>query len=283
MSEGSEAKLGRDSGLDTAISTQVIEPYREPNFGRDPVSNLEPEMNLASSEELLAMQRLLAREILIFLAFLLLSMAAILFAFDRIFQWSHTDNIRTAVIPVAAFTYAIFMLIWTQRTLISAGSLLKIDDQLEQRSLESDRLESDRLESGSQNPGTPKHRRFLSRFKADESDPPLEYLMMFMFSFLLTSSSMVAAYIAINSGRFRARFAPIMSPVAQGHKLQVVAVILTLAVFVGIFWWGWNMMRFWAKERYRMRPIDPLEAETTEQFAWPWLKNRGKINKKRIK
>jgi hypothetical protein len=220
------------------ISTQVIEPYREPNLD----SELEPEFALASSEELLVMQRLLAREILIFLAFLLLSMAAILFAFDRIFQWSHTDNIRTAVIPISAFTYAIFMLIWTQRTLVSAGSLLKIEDQLERNGLQ---------------PGQPKHKRFLSRFKSDASDPPLEYLMMFMFSFLLTSSSMVAAYIAVNSSRFRARLAPIISPEAQGHKLQIVAVILTLVVFVAVFWWGWNMMRFWARERYRTRPPEP--------------------------
>ena len=224
----------KGSGKDTAIST-LIEPYREPNLD----SELEPEFALASSEELLVMQRLLAREILIFLAFLLLSMAVILFAFDRIFQWSHSDNIRTAVIPISAFTYAIFMLIWTQRTLVSAGSLLKIEDQLERNSLES---------------GLPKRRRFLGRFKSDDSDPPLEYLMMFMFSFLLTSSSMVAAYIAVNSSRFRARLAAIISPEAQGHKLQVVAVILTLAVFVAVFWWGWNMMRLWARERYRSRP-----------------------------
>jgi hypothetical protein len=217
------------------ISTQVIETYREPNLSAE----LEPELSIATSEELLAMQRLLAREILVFLAFLLLSMAAVLFAFDRIFQWSHTDNIRTAVIPISAFTYAIFMLIWSQRTLVSAGSLLKIDDQLERNSLK---------------PGQTKHRRFLGRFKADESDPPLEYLMMFMFSFLLTSSSMIAAYIAVNSSRFRARLAPIISPEAQGHKLQIVAVILTLAVFMAVFWWGWNMMRLWARERYRNRP-----------------------------
>ena len=169
------------SSKDTAISTQVIEPYREPNLTPESRLDLEPELALASSEALLAMQRLLAREVLIFLAFLLFSMAAILFAFDRIFQWSHSDNIRTAVIPISAFTYAIFMLIWLQRTLVSAGSLLKIDDQLERNATQ---------------PGRSKHRRFLTRFKADESDPPLEYLMMFMFSFLLTSSSMVAAYIA---------------------------------------------------------------------------------------
>lgn len=228
----------KDASKDTEISTQVIEPYREPNL----IAELEPEFALASSEELLVMQRLLAREILGFLVFLLLSMAALLFAFDRIFQWSHTDNIRTAVIPISAFTYAIFMLIWTQRTLVSAGSLLKIEDQLERKGLQ---------------PGQPKHRRFLSRFKSDESDPPLEYLMMFMFSFLLTASSMIAAYIAVNSSRFRARLAPIISPEAQGHKLQIVAVILTLAVFVAVFWWGWNMMRLWARERYRNRPPEP--------------------------
>ena len=250
------------SSNDTAISTQVIEPYREPNLTPESRLNLEPELNLASNEDLLAMQRLLAREILIFLAFLLFSMAAILFAFDRIFQWSHNDNIRTAVIPISAFTYAIFMLIWLQRTLVSAGSLLKIDDQLERNATL---------------PGRSKHRRFLTRFKADESDPPLEYLMMFMFSFLLTASSMVAAYIAVNSGRFRARLAPILSPEAQGHKLQVVAVILTLTVFVAVFWWGWNMMRFWARERYRTRPIDPHETEPTEiGFALPWLNTRKK-------
>lgn len=215
--------------------------------------DLEPELTLASSKDLLAMQRLLAREILIFLAFLLFSMAVILFAFDRIFQWSHTDNIRTAVIPVSAFTYAIFMLIWLQRTLVSAGSLLKIDDQLERNSQQS-----------GQQFGQPKHRRFLTRFKADESDPPLEYLMMFMFSFLLTSSSMVAAYIAVNSNRFRMRLAPIISLEAQGHKVQIVAVILTLAVFVAVFWWGWNMMRLWARERYRNRPSEP---ETLRQTA----------------
>jgi glucan phosphoethanolaminetransferase (alkaline phosphatase superfamily) len=236
---------GSDSSKDSAISTQVIEAYREPDLAEE----LEPEFGLASSEDLLAMQRLLSREILIFLAFLLLSMAAILFAFDRIFQWSHTDNIRTAVIPISAFTYAMFMLIWLQRTLVSAGSLLKIDDQLERRSLAF---------------GQPKHRRFLSRFKADESDPPLEYLMMFMFSFLLTASSMIAAYIAVNSSRFRARLAPIMNPVVQGHKIQIVAVILTLTVFVAVFWWGWNMMRLWARERYRNRPP---EAETTQTKA----------------
>jgi hypothetical protein len=227
---------------DSAVSTQVIEPYREPNLDSELELELEPEFALASSEALLVMQRLLAREILIFLAFLLLSMAAVLFTFDRIFQWSHTDNIRTAVIPISAFTYAIFMLIWTQRTLVSAGSLLKIEDQLERNSLQ---------------PGQPKHRRFLSRFKSDQSDPPLEYLMIFMFSFLLTSSSMIAAYIAVNSSRFRARLAPIISPEAQGHKLQIVAVILTLAVFVAVFWWGWNMMRLWARERYRNRPPEP--------------------------
>jgi hypothetical protein len=242
-----------DSSQDTAISTQVIEAYREPNLEPNPLSELEPELNLASSEDLLAMQRLLAREILIFLVFLLLSMAAILFAFDRIFQWSHTDNIRTAVIPIAALTYAMFMLIWTQRSLVSAGSLLKIDDQLERNSLK---------------PGGPKHRRFLGRFKADESDPPLEYLMMFMFSFLLTSASMVAAYIAVNSSRFRARLAPIISPEAQGHKLQIVAVVLTLAVFVAVFWWGWNMMRLWARERYRNRPPEAeTPTETLKQTA----------------
>jgi hypothetical protein len=235
---------GSDSSKDATISTQVIEPYREPNLD----SELEPEFALASSEELLVMQRLLAREILGFLAFLLLSMAAILFTFDRIFQWSHTDNIRTAVIPVAAFTYAMFMLIWTQRTLVSAGSLLKIEDQLERNSLQ---------------PGQPKHRRFLGRFKSDRSDPPLEYLM-FMFSFLLTASSMIAAYIAVNSSRFRARLAPIISPEAQGHKLQIVAVVLTLAVFVAVFWWGWNMMRLWTRERYRSRPS---ETETLGQTA----------------
>jgi glucan phosphoethanolaminetransferase (alkaline phosphatase superfamily) len=246
MPENTESHLtkfnpsGSDSSKDTAISTQVIEAYREPYLSAE----LEQEFALASSEELLVMQRLLAREILGFLAFLLLSMAAILFTFDRIFQWSHTDNIRTAVIPVSAFTYAIFMLIWTQRTLVSAGSLLKIEDQLERNSLQ---------------PGGPKHRRFLGRFKADGSDPPLEYLMMFMFSFLLTSSSMVAAYIAVNSSRFRARLAPIMSPEAQGRTLQIAAVILTLAVFVAVFWWGWNMMRVWVRERYRNRPP---EAET---------------------
>jgi hypothetical protein len=228
----------KDSSKDTAISTQVIEPYREPNL----TAELESEFLLASSEELLVMQRLLAREILVFLAFLLLSMAAILFTFDRIFQWSHTDNIRTAVIPIAAFTYAMFMLIWTQRTLVSAGSLLKIEDQLERNSLQ---------------PGQPKHRRFLSRFKSDQSDPPLEYLMMFMFSFLLTASSMIAAYIAVNSSRFRSRLGPIISPQAQGHTLQVVVVILTLAVFVAVFWWGWNMMRLWARERYRNRSPEP--------------------------
>jgi hypothetical protein len=242
----------------------VIETYREPNSSVE----LEPELALASSEELLAMQRLLAREILIFLAFLLLSMAAILFTFDRIFQWSHTDNIRTAVIPIAAFTYAMFMLIWTQRTLVSAGSLLKIDDQLERNSLK---------------PGRAKHRRFLSRFKADESDPPLEYLMMFMFSFLLTSSSMVAAYIAVNSSRFRARLAPIISLEAQGRTVQIAAVILTLAVFVAVFWWGWNMMRLWAHERYRERPIEALPEPEVPDFAWPWSKNRGRLEKKSIK
>ena len=236
MSQGSKAKSSKDS----AIQSQVIE------------ADLEPELMLASSEALLAMQRLLAREILVFLAFLLLSMAAILFAFDRIFQWSHTDNIRTAVIPISAFTYAIFMLIWLQRTLVSAGSLLNIDDQLERRSLEF---------------GLPKHRRFLSRFKADDSDPPLEYLMMFMFSFLLTASSMIAAYIALNSSRFRARLAPIISSEAQGHKLQIVAVILTLAVFVAVFWWGWNMMRFWARERYRNRPPEPETPSETKPFG----------------
>ena len=250
MSQGSKVKSSKDS----AIGTQVIEPAVGPNHG--PMqADLEPELMLASSEELLAMQRLLAREILIFLAFLLLSMAAILFAFDRIFQWSHTDNIRTAVIPISAFTYAIFMLIWLQRTLVSAGSLLKIDDQLERRSLEF---------------GLPKHRRFLSRFKADDSDPPLEYLMMFMFSFLLTASSMVASYIAFNSSRFRARFAPIMSPEAQGHTIQVVGVTLTLAVFVAVFWSGWNMMRLWAKERYRLRPNEPeapTESKTLDRTA----------------
>jgi hypothetical protein len=261
MSEitGSDAANSKDS----AISTQVIEAdsklYREPDLSAE----LEPELALATSEELLAMQRLLAREILIFLAFLLLSMAAILFAFDRIFQWSHGDNIRTAVIPISAYTYAIFMLIWLQRTLVSAGSLLKIDDQLEHNSLQ---------------PGRPKHRRFLSRFKADESDPPLEYLMMFMFSFLLTSSSMVASYIAFNSSRFRARFAPIMSPEAQGHKIQIIAVILTLAVAAAIFWWGWNMMRLWARERYRSRPREPLNAQAEPDFVLlPWLKNRSKV------
>ena len=242
MSQGLGAKLSKDS----AINTQVIEPEDDPN--------LEPELMLASSEELLAMQRLLAREILIFLVFLLLSMAAVLFAFDRIFQWSHTDNIRTAVIPISAFTYAIFMLIWLQRTLVSAGSLLKIDDQLEQRSLQQGSLEF----------ALPKHRRFLSRLKADDADPPLEYLMMFMFSFLLTASSMVASYIALNSSRFRARFAPIMSPEAQGHTVQAVGVILTLVVFVAVFWSGWNMMRRWARERYRIRPP---EAETFDQTA----------------
>jgi hypothetical protein len=262
MSDDTDSRSNKNSGgnasNDTAISTQVIEPYREPNLSAE----LEPELTLASSEDLLAMQRLLAREILIFLAFLLLSMAAILFAFDRIFQWSHTDNIRTAVIPVSAFTYAIFMLIWLQRTLVSAGSLLKIDDQLERNAAL---------------PGRNKHRRFLTRFKADESDPPLEYLMMFMFSFLLTSSSMVAAYIAVNSSRFRARLAPIISLEAQGHKLQIVAVILTLAVFVAVFWWGWNMMRLWARERYRTRPIDPLETEETQTgFVLPWFNNKRK-------
>jgi hypothetical protein len=236
-----------DTSKDTAISTQVIEPYREPNLTAELEPELEPEFALASSEELLVMQRLLAREILGFLVFLLLSMAAILFTFDRIFQWSHTDNIRTAVIPVAAFTYAMFMLIWTQRTLVSAGSLLKIEDQLERNSLQ---------------PGGAKHRRFLGRFKADGSDPPLEYLMMFMFSFLLTSSSMIAAYIAVNSSRFRARLAPIINPAAQGHTLQIVAVILTLVVFVAVFWWGWNMMRLWVRERYRNRPA---EAETPRE------------------
>jgi glucan phosphoethanolaminetransferase (alkaline phosphatase superfamily) len=234
MSEGSQ-----QTTKDSAINTQVIEADPSPSLP-DP----EPELMLASSEELLTMQRLLAREILVFLAFLLLSMASVLFAFDRIFQWSHTDNIRTAVVPISAFTYAIFMLIWLQRTLVSAGSLLKIDDQLERRSLVF---------------GQAKHRRFLSRFKADESDPPLEYLMMFMFSFLLTASSMIAAYIAVNSSRFRSRLAAIISPEAQGHKLQIVAVILTVALLVPVFWWGWNMMRMWAKERYRNRPP---EAET---------------------
>jgi hypothetical protein len=236
-----------DSSTDSAISTQVIGPYREPNLTAELEPELEPEFALASSEELLVMQRLLAREILGFLVFLLLSMAAILFAFDRIFQWSHTDNIRTAVIPVSAFTYAIFMLIWTQRTLVSAGSLLKIEDQLERNGLQ---------------PGQSKHRRFLGRFKADGSDPPLEYLMMFMFSFLLTASSMIASYIAVNSSRFRSRLAPVISPEAQGHTLQIVAVILTLVVFVAVFWWGWNMMRFWARERYRNRPS---EAETPRE------------------
>jgi hypothetical protein len=221
------------SNKDTSTSTQVIDVYREPNLGVE----LEPELALATGEELWAMQRLLTREILVFLAFSLLSMAAILFAFEQIFQWSHSDNIRTAVIPISAFTYAIFMLIWLQRTLVSAGSLLKIDDQLEHNLP----------------PGQPKHRRFLSRFKADESDPPLEYLMMFMFSFLLTSSSMIATYIAFNSSRFRARLAPIINPSAQGHKLQIVGLILTLAVFVPVFWWGWNMIRLWARERYRNR------------------------------
>jgi hypothetical protein len=239
----------QDSSTDTAISTHVIEAYREPNL----TAELEPEFALATSEGLLIMQRLLAREILIFLAFMLLSMAAILFAFDRIFQWSHTDNIRTAVIPISAFSYAMFMLIWTQRTLVSAGSLLKIEDQLERNSLQ---------------PGQPKHRRFLGRFKTDDSDPPLEYLMMFMFSFLLTSSSMVAAYIAVNSSRFRTRLAPIISPEAQGHKLQILAVILTLAVFVAVFWWGWNMMRLWARERYRSRPPEP-ETPTESKTLGP--------------
>jgi hypothetical protein len=248
-SNSAESNLpGPDSSKDTAISTQVIEAYREPNLSAE----LEPEFALASSDELLVMQRLLVREILIFLVFLLLSMAAILFAFDRIFQWSHTDNIRTAVIPIAALTYAMFMLIWTQRTLVSAGSLLKIDDQLERNSLQ---------------PGRSKHRRFLSRFKSDEADPPLEYLMMFMFSFLLTSSSMVAAYIAVNSSRFRARLSPIVSPAAQGHKLQIVAVILTLAVFVAVFWWGWNMMRLWARERYRNRPSEPETPTETKTLG----------------
>jgi hypothetical protein len=69
---------GSDSSKDAAISTQVIEPYREPNLSAE----LEPEFALASSEELLVMQRLLAREILGFLAFLLLSMAAILFTLE---------------------------------------------------------------------------------------------------------------------------------------------------------------------------------------------------------
>jgi hypothetical protein len=94
---------------------------------------IEPELKTASSASLLAMRQLLAREILIFLAFLVLSMAAMLVAFDKIFAWSHTDNIRTIIIPIAAFTYAVFMLIWMQRTLIGAGSLLRIDDQLEAR------------------------------------------------------------------------------------------------------------------------------------------------------
>jgi hypothetical protein len=238
MSEGSEPK----SSNDNAISTHI-----EPS----PAPGVEPELMLASSEALLVMQRLLAREILGFLAFLLLSMAAILFTFDRIFQWSHTDNIRTAVIPISAFTYAIFMLIWLQRTLVSAGSLLKIDDQLEQRSLQQGRAEF----------GQPKHRRFLSRFKADQSDPPLEYLMMFLFSFLLTAASMIASYIAFNSSRFRARLAPIINPQAQGHTVQILGVVLTLAVFVTVFWWGWNMVRIWAKERYRVRASE-LEAPT---------------------
>jgi hypothetical protein len=238
MSQGSGAKSSKDS----TVSTQVMTPDVEPNRALNLQADLEPEVKLASSEELLAMQRLLSREILMFLAFLLLSMAAVLFAFDRIFQWSHTDNIRTAVIPISAFTYAIFMQIWLQRTLVSAGSLLKIDDQLERRSLEF---------------GSPKYRRFLGRLKADDADPPLEYLMMFMFSFLLTASSMVASYIAFNSSRFRARFAPIMSPEAQGHTVQAVGVILTLAVFVAVFWSGWNMMRLWARERYRVRPNEP--------------------------
>jgi hypothetical protein len=102
--------------------------------------------------------------------------------------------------------------------------------------------------------------------------------MMFMFSFLLTSSSMVASYIAVNSKRFRTRFDPIISLEAQGHKVQIVAVILTLLVFVIVFWWGWNMMRFWARERYRVRPIDPLELEPASiNLNWiPWWKKRTK-------
>jgi hypothetical protein len=224
----SEANSAPEIRLETAFAPV-------PGIVAHAETDLESELATAPTEELLAMQRLLARELLIFLAFLLLSMAAILFAFDRMFAASRTDAVRAAIIPIAALAYSMFTLIWTQRTLVGAGALLRIDDQLEGRSLGS---------------GRP-HRRFLSRHKADESDPPLEYLMMFLFSFLMTASSMVASYIAFNSGRFRARLAAIPNP--QGYTVQAFAVVLTLAVFVAVFWWGWKMMRGWAIERYRAR------------------------------